>query len=270
MTVAGVGGRTREATRPRQWHAAARPVVGVLVIGLWVVWAVMAWQLEPRSVSAGQLRADLASGKVLTYRVTGEAQPREAWPPSSGGDGWETFDLDRVTDPGRDGTDQQPTGIEYWVDSRFAPTRHFDPDLVVGSSAEDHDPARSQQLVDELVEELRAGGVATLTFPAHSELVDRGAVFWPGWAALVLGLGSVLLHYRPTRVNRWGWLWLVVVPAFGLGLVALAVLELLRPSHVERPRMRGGRAFLLAIALTLLVELAAGEISRASDSLWIP
>ena len=115
----------------------------------------------------------------------------------------------------------------------FAQTRFFDANNVNSSLAADHAPASYEGLV----RELRAAGV-----PLESRELDRlpnqSAAFLWGWAAILLGFGSVLLVYRPTRVTRWGWLWLVYLLPFGLGLVALAVNELVRPAHARAPSAR--------------------------------
>ncbi len=277
MAVAGVDGNTREVSRVQVWAEAARPFVGVLVIGLWIVWAVVAWRVEPRSVDAEQLRSDIASGRVLTYRVTGEAHSSNAWLPSATGDGWDTLGLDVATGlPNQDPSQAPATGVVYWVDAPFAQTRFFDANNVNSSLAADHAPASYEGLV----RELRAAGV-----PLESRGLDRlpnqSAAFLWGWAAILLGFGSVLLVYRPTRVTRWGWLWLVYLLPFGLGLVALAVNELVRPAppappqldddgEPREPRIRGGRALLVGLALGLLVSVVAGEVSQSIDSLWVP
>ena len=290
MTVAGAEDRIVREPRIRVWGEAARPFVGVLVIALWVVWAVMAWRVEPRSVDAEQVRSDVASGQILTYRITGEERSQSAWLPSASGDGWDTIGLDEATGlPKAASITQAPTGIVYWVDGSFAQTRHYD-------------ASSSAVAYETLVQEMRAGGVPLERPDVDSHLPVADGYFIPGWLALLLGFGSVLLFYRPTRVTRWGWLWLVGGVPFGLGLVALAVLELVRPrprqrlrptpveptprvAHDREPgdhrapgddqeprggRMRGGRAFLLGLVLAVLLSVTAAEISGGTNTLWIP
>lgn len=266
--MVGVEGDARAGAGTREWVERARPVVGVLVIGLWLGWAVLAWWVEPRSVDVEQLRADIASGQIVTYRITGAEHPEEAWPPSATADGWDTFGLDEAT--GLPRANQVPaTGVIYWVEGSYAQIRHLD------ASAS---PVPWQNLVGEM----RAGGVP-LEAPLGFEPLYGDIPFGPGWGAILLGFGSVLLVYRPTRVTRWGWLWLTFGVPFGLGLVALTVGELLRPLRravapeptlpQARPveqRLRGGRAFLLALVLALLVSATAGQLSRSVEALWMP
>ena len=287
MTVVGVEDRTGWGPRIRVWGVAARPFVGVLVVLLWIAWAVLAWALEPRSVSADQVRADIASGQILTYRVTGLSHTDDAWLPSAGGDGWDTLGLDEMTGlPDEERYQQPATGILYWVDAPFAQTRHFDANDLQSPGL----PADPSVSYRGLVQEMRAGGVP-LTTVGPDQVPNLDLPFWPGWAALLLGFGSILLGYRPTRATRWGWFWLVYLVPAGLGLVALAVSDLIRPRSAsvavgpadekmldenrlqEKPvedRLRGGRAFLLGVVLALLIGVTAGEISRGTSSLWIP
>lgn len=277
VTVVGDDRDARVSAGTRQWLERARPIVGVLVIGLWLVWAVLAWWVEPRSVDVEQLRADIASGQIVTYRVTGTDRSERGWPPSATADGWDTLGLDEGTGlPSSEPGSAAVTGIQYWVEGSYAQTRH----LAASTS-----PVPWQNLVGEM----RAAGVPVAAPPGYQPL--HGDIpFGPGWAAILLGLGGVLLVYRPTRVTRWGWLWLTAMVPFGLGLVALAVGELVRPSTraggperagtqeqvqeqappVPEQRLRGGRAFLLALPVGILVSVTAGELSRSVDALWMP
>jgi hypothetical protein len=65
--------------------------------------------------------------------------------------------------------------------------------------------------------------------------------------------------------------------------VALAAGELVRPSRravaaepvepQEQPRehrLRGGRAFLLALVLNVLISVTVGQLSQSVDALWMP
>jgi hypothetical protein len=270
VTVVGHDRDARANAGGRQRLERARPVVGVLVIALWLVWAVLAWWVEPRSVGVEQLRADIASGEIVTYRITGADRSGQAWPPSAAADGWDTLGLDEATGlpgPGTDSADA--TGIQYWVEGSYAQTRHLE-------------ASTSRVPWQNLVGEMRAAGVPLGAPPGYQPL-HGDTPFGPGWAAILLGLGGVLLVYRPTRVTRWGWLWLTTIVPFGFGLVALAVGELVRPSrkasdpertepreHAPEQRLRGGRAFLLALAVGILVSVVAGELSRSIDGLWMP
>jgi hypothetical protein len=282
MTMAGVDSGARLGAAARGWGERARPVVGALVLVLWLVWAVLAWWVEPRSVTVDQLRDDLASGQIVTYRVTGTEQSSQAWLPSATADGWDTLALDEVTGLPRSGTGGVgATGIQYWVEGSYAQTRH----LEASTS-----PVPWQNLVGEM----RAVGVP-LEVPLSYQPLHGDIPFGPGWAAILLGLGSILLVYRPTRVTRWGWLWITAIVPFGLGLVALAAGELIRPSRTVlapaaaepvpsdaeevgtalppeplHERLRGGRAFLLALAVSILISVTAGEVSRSVHALWMP
>lgn len=262
MTAAGVDGGTRQRSRRREWVDAARPVVGVVVLLLWLAWAVLTWQLEPRTVSVPQVRADIASGQILTYRVTSGGHPKDAWLPSGTSDGWDTLGLDETTGLPDEGTDRaRATGIVYWVRAPYAQTRFFD----AGNSSNALGPDGNPTTYESLVREMRAGGVP-LESPELADLPNQDSAFFPGWGAIALGFGGVLFVYRPTRVNRWGWLWLMALVPYGLGLVALALVELLRPTAKPGPRWRGGRAFVLAWVLRLTI----GTIYLNTPPLWIP
>jgi hypothetical protein len=268
MTVVGDDRDARVSAGTRQWLVRARPVVGALVIALWLAWAVLAWWVEPRSVDVEQLRADIDSGQIVTYRITGAEHSVKSWPPSASDDSWDTLALDETTGLPK-GNQQPATGIIYWVDSSYGQTRHLD-------------AGRTAVPWENLVGEMRKAGVPLEARPTFQPLygdIPAG----PGWAAILVGFGSVLLVYRPTRVTRWGWLWLTFGVPFGLGLLALAVGELVRPSRgapsaaptepqerLPEQRLRGGRAFLLALVLGILVSVTAGELSRSVDALWMP
>jgi hypothetical protein len=120
---------------------------------------------------------------------------------------------------------------------------------------------------------LDAGVEVTYVDDPHGHTVPATLKGWrlPDWvracAALAL-LGTFLLLLTaptPWRANRWAWFWGFVLVA-PVGQMAFLVLGgptgLLPPRHPER-RVRGGRGFLLALAVGIAGSVALTSVGLA-------
>ena len=69
-----------------------RLVIGAFLIALYAAWAPQVWQQELRSVTAEQLRADLAAGEIRIFAVLPRVYENDAWPvdPAGGSAGGST------------------------------------------------------------------------------------------------------------------------------------------------------------------------------------
>jgi hypothetical protein len=54
----------QHAVRPASWW----PVIRTLLATVWAVWLVSSWWAAPRETGLAQVRADLAAGRVESYR----------------------------------------------------------------------------------------------------------------------------------------------------------------------------------------------------------
>ena len=82
----------------------------------------------------------------------------------------------------------------------------------------------------------------------------------------------MILWPAPRRGNRWFWFWVIGTP-LGLGVLAYAVLALLRPESPARPAERRWRGWVGLIGMLLVgVAVTVGlELLRdAVGPLWIP
>ena len=82
------------------------------------------------------------------------------------------------------------------------------------------------------------------------------------------GLWLLVAGPQPWRATRWSWFWLAAVPG---GPVAFLLLSGptpgVRPPRPERPRLTGGKALLLAIGLSILLDPLAGLAVQALSAL---
>jgi hypothetical protein len=240
-------------------------VLGLAVLALWATWAVLTWLSAPRFVTDEQLHADLAAGRIQTWRLATELHPERDWPPGAAGS-WSFGTLaQRETDGLPADWDRRPVeAVVYWVDGDVAPVR-FAGALPGG------DPLA-------LVSELRQAG-ATQTAPVTFQPPDRDRGAAWGLAAFALGLLVVLGNTRPTRGTRWFWFWLQWVP-LGLGTVAYAVVELVLPGGPprvwglrggsRRRRLLGWEGLFLLLASFLLVAGAASVLRDVAGPFLVP
>jgi hypothetical protein len=259
-----------------------RVVLAVLLLGRWALWATSTYQSQLRIAPATTFHDDLASGTVVPFRVATNVRHDRVWPPDGSPD---MVDLPATNE---DGTFVRPDGVSYgppptvvyWTDASVGAVRVLDANDSRTPSAE------------ALVQELREAGV-----PPAGPGND-----WPGdsadvWGLLTgaLALLAVVFGPVPTRGTRWFWFWVTGV-TWGLGVVAYAVAELLRPRpepHVDGSalegdgpedgsaasaelegvpgqRTRGWMGLLLAVVLGIALSVLGSEISQAVGGVWVP
>lgn len=247
-----------------------RLVLAVLLLGGWATWAVSTYQSQLRVVRADTFHEDLAAGDIIAFRAATNVRHDSSWLPDGSPD---VVDLPATNE---DGTIESPEGmttdppatVVYWTDAAVGAVRAVDVNDSRSPSA------------DVLIQELRQAGVR----PAGMANALPGDQADP-WG-LLTALFALVLVVRgplPTRGTRWFWFWMLGV-TWGLGVVAYAVLELLRPRpvsvvvegagphpepEVDR-RIRGGRGFLIGLVLSAVISVAGSELSRAVGGVWVP
>jgi hypothetical protein len=191
-----------------------RLVIGAFLIALYAAWAPQVWQQELRSVTAEQLRADLAAGEIRVFAVLPRDYENDAWPVDLAGGSAGGFD----THPEAGGTvGYLTTGDQIRLVAGIEEVQDDFRGLV--------EISEPTPLSETLVSELRAAGVP-----------QRGGLVPDSWTEPevygvplgALALLAVILGPAPRRGNRWFWFWVIGTP-LGLGVLAYAVLELLPP-----------------------------------------
>ncbi|QIM22731.1 hypothetical protein G7075_18935 [Phycicoccus sp. HDW14] len=237
-------------------------VFGTVMVALWVAWLVLTLVTQTRLVTPDRLEADLAAGRVVTWQVV-------QLDTSDEGSSWSRGVDFAVTVPSIDASVDDAfsapgsPAIAYWTDGWFAPVRVLDPSgLALGPH--------------EVAQWMRTAGV-----PTADRLEDPTIVFdrrqnWVVSAAaplLLMFLGSVLIGPAPTRGTRWFWFWQAWV-TFGLGVLAYAVWEQLRPA--PRPgtlgapaRMGGWRGLFVAILVSAIVGALVSALAGSTHWLWL-
>ncbi|MFG1919268.1 hypothetical protein [Micromonospora sp. NPDC048898] len=173
---------------------------------LWVLWAALAWWVEPRESTEAQLDRDLAGGRVVTFqRADGWADNGAYWgsrpDPRSSAHGW----------------------MLVWTvpngQTRYA---------MVGPPAAQSYPAGPDSSVDGRPD-ARLAAVAdpwgTAGAPAHR---IAGAAQLLAVVLPLLWLGRLIGGAPPLVGTRWFWFWIGLLP-FGLGVLAWSYRELWRP-----------------------------------------
>ncbi|MBM6402556.1 hypothetical protein [Phycicoccus sonneratiae] len=259
-TVARPPGGTTEASG-RVGRLRGDRAFGAVLVALWVAWLVLTLLTQTRLVTSDRLVDDLAAGRVVAWRVVqlDTSDDGRAW--SHGVE----YSLTDVTDD-VDAAFSEPgsPAIAYWTDGWFAPARVLDPNgLTVGPP--------------DVRERLLAAGVPTLERleDAPSVTADRRQN-WTAWAGaplLLLTLGSIVGGRAPTRGTRWFWFWQTWV-TFGLGVLAYAMLEQLRPAPapgtVGAPaRLGGWRGLGISILGSLVVAASADLLASNTHWLWL-
>lgn len=249
---------------PDGWRDPRRSdrVFGAVMVALWVAWLVLTLVTQTRLVTPDRLDADLAAGRVVTWQVVQLDTSDGGWswsrgvPHSATGAASEA-DLDQAF------SEAGNPAFAYWTDGWFAPARVLDPNgLVLGPQ--------------EVAQRLRAAGVPTVDRLQDPTLAFDLRQNWAAWAAaplLLMFLGSVLIGPAPTRGNRWFWFWQAWV-TFGLGVLAYAVWEQLRPapppgSPGAPTRMGGWRGVLVAVGVSVLVGALADGLVTGTHWLWL-
>lgn len=223
---------------------------------LWAAWAILTWQNAIRTVDVDRFHQDLASGEVLTYRVTANTRHDRPWPPS--GLGSTDFDTLALDDFGVPEGGQVADGLVYWMGSGVGRERIVPHDVFVTPYL---DPPRQA---------IEAGVRPVVLASDQAPTPDAGALY--GWAASALMVGA-LTAQNPRRSTRWFWFFFFQAP-LGLGAVAYAVSELAlrQPGFVmvgeqQRPR---GRAWpgLAGFAFAGLASILVGFATRGLRS-WL-
>ncbi|QKE83556.1 hypothetical protein [Arthrobacter sp. NEB 688] len=235
-------------------------VFGVVMVLLWVAWLVLTGMTQARLVSPDRLRDDLAAGRVTDWRFV-DVQ-------DVGRDGWAADPAvalpamrpDGTLDPEQEALGGRPS-VEYHVDSVLAPRRIVDPGTLGGGA-------------DAEAAVLRAAGVppAPHVFPFETAGPSREVVVFAALPLLLMMLVSVGVGPRPTRGSRWFWFWQLWVP-LGLGVLAYAVLEQVRPAPAlgagQRPRRGGWLGLGVAILSGVLVAGVLTTLADATHWLWL-
>lgn len=201
--------------RPRP---AIRLTVGIALVLLWAAALVLPWVQGFRVVTAEQLREDVAAERVVDQARVEVSGQFGRW--------WQRTVLDASTEP--------EALLAYRTDGggvRLVAGAERSPERVVLGERPTAEETRG------LAEVLEADGIPTANPWAWQSAWTAGPLL--GWALPLIGLGLVVLGPRPTRGNRWGWFWLLGLPA-GLGVALYAWSEWLRPARTPPLRRWGG------------------------------
>ncbi|MGG5257667.1 hypothetical protein [Phycicoccus avicenniae] len=244
--------------RPEAWpEHTGRRLFGAVLVALWVTFVVLAAANQLRLVTPDRFADDLAQSRVVTWRIitlagSDDTRGWAATPQYGVPAALPNGDLDREQPPlgGRE-------ALAYFVDSSLSRMRVVDPDRG--------DPGL-------LVARLREAGVpAALSRPALDELTappsDVAAL--PALGLGGLFLAGILVGPAPRRGTRWFWFWQAWV-TLGVGVLAYAVLELLRPAAVGSvTRQRGWVGFVAAVGASLVLAAALTGLADATHWLWV-
>jgi hypothetical protein len=219
-----------------------------LLVALWVVTVAAAWWSAPRPVSADQLRADLAAGRITSFVQA---------------DGWD--ETDRFLGLEHSRPRQSDGGwLRVWgTDSRQV--RYTGPGLGPPPAGTSGDEATGSR-VGTLTAELRAAGIRS-DWPPHPSLEGIVSVL----AAVLALVWLVILLSGPPPVlgTRWFWFWAGLAP-FGLGIVAWLALERpwIRPE--PRERRRGLSGFAITVLASFAVPLLALALRQLLGTFVVP
>jgi hypothetical protein len=226
-----------------------RRVTGLVLVVGWVVWLALAWVAEVRLVPVATLDEDLGAGRVVAFREVLLEPPGsdDGWVESPGIGYWTVDSLGRLDDDSAvDGTGASVT-VTYWVDGPVANQRVLD----LGG-----DRAAAAAAGDRLRE---AGVPPDLSF--GSDFIgtpDRDGQL--AWVLALVTFGLIVLGPRPGRGTRWFWFWLLMAP-LGLGVLAYAVVELVRPGrHRGTDAGRGRYGGLAGLLVAVLGSVLIGEL----------
>ncbi|WP_147457328.1 hypothetical protein [Micromonospora sp. CV4] len=222
---------------------------------LWVLWAGLAWWVEPRESTVDQLDRDLAAGRVVTFQraygwVDDDAywgsRPRPQYDTQGGLLAWSV-----------------PTGqIRYaFVDPPARePAATPSPSGAASTGTPgDYRPGSRDARLAEVAGPWQADGAL-----AH-RIADTAALL--AAVLVLLWLARLVTGAPPMVGTRWFWFWVGLLP-FGLGVLAWSYREVWRPPSAPVPgRGSGWRGFgwlvLGGIGLALLVAGARGLLGAA-------
>ncbi|MBQ1014450.1 hypothetical protein KBX53_26620 [Micromonospora sp. M51] len=222
------GGRWRVVSVALRW---ALPV-------LWVLWAALAWWVEPRESTEAQLDRDLAAGRVVTYQRA---------------NGWDDDDPYWGSQP-----DLRPAE-QGWMITWTVPsgqTRY--------ASVQPPDPQPYSAGSDRLARTGLDARLAAVADPWHAggDVPSRIATTAGLLAGVLtlLWLGRLIVGAPPLAGTRWFWFWVGLLP-FGVGVLAWTYREVWRPPPAPVPgRGSGWRGFgwliLAGVGISLLVSVA--------------
>lgn len=257
------------AVAPR-WHRQGALILGLVLVGGWLVWALLTWQAQVRYVTVEDLKSDVADGHVTSYLIVSNVRPTLTWPPAGTGDLFDLPAFDASGNVERTPGNASPT-LMYFTDHRVGPVRVLD-------------PGRFSAEAEMYAQELRTSGVpdargTDMDLPLPD---DRHQLLGLGLG--VLALGSVLFAPRPGLGTRFFWFWIIGTVG-GLGVLAYAVCEPLRQARAatavddpgqpgERPadrrRLRGWQGLLLALAVSALLMVMVGARGTNLDGVLFP
>jgi len=257
---------TAPRTAARAWGMAPqlRAAVAVVVVGLWIAWAVLTWQGSERLVTDEQFHADLSAGRIETWRLATDLRHQRSWPPD-GSPAWDYGLVAQDEDSGMpSSSDPRPvSGLVYWVHETVGPTR------IAGTG-----PGAGPL---SLMSQLQSAGVSQRPLSYEARPADHGDQW--GMGAFLLALVAVVVGPRPSRGTRWFWFWVQWVP-WGLGTVLYAVAELVRPGGpmrvvgrtgtVGRRRLLGWEGVVAVVLGGFLVAAVSGGLRSALGPMWVP
>ncbi|MBM0277745.1 hypothetical protein [Micromonospora tarensis] len=204
---------------------------------LWVLWAGLAWWVEPRESTEAQLDRDLAAGRVVTYQRA---------------DGW----ADGAYWGSR--PDPQPAArgwLHVWTvpsgQIRYAPVEPPDAESYPAEPDLSAHAVRDARLAA-VAGPWQSGGDSAHRIAATAGLLSG--------ALTVLWLGRLVGGAPPRAGTRWFWFWVGLLPV-GVGVLAWTYRELWRPpSTAVGDRGSGWRGVgwlvLAGIGISLLVSVA--------------
>ena len=197
-----------------------RQVLGAAAVLAWAIWLIAMWVTQPRVVPPSQLEADLAQGRVTSFGVVRLVESDGSFFISGGR---------TSVEPAGDGRDALGTvdewsssdgrlSVAFWVVLSVADLWVIDPDRAA--------PPELEAIADRLGAAAVEDRTRSLTYSTFSDGVSKADV-----AISLVALLVVVMGPRPGRGTRWFWFWLIWLP-FGLGLLAFAVFEVLRPPRL--------------------------------------
>jgi hypothetical protein len=259
-----------------------RVLLALVLLGGWVTWAAITYQQQLRVVSVDTFHDDLAGGDIVAFRPATNVRHDKVWLPDGSPD---AVDLPATNEDGtlepHDGVTYGPLPtVVYWTDSAVGPVRVLSQDDPRSPSAEG------------AIQELRDAGVPPAG-PGNDWPSDTGDIW--GLLTALVALAAVVMGPAPTRGTRWFWFWLLGL-TWGLGVVAYAVAELVRPRAVplvaggaakaERAgpdgaiadevgagspeRLRGWTGLLIGLAVGFVLSALGSAFSQAVGGVWVP
>ncbi|MET7707690.1 hypothetical protein [Micromonospora sp. NPDC005413] len=204
---------------------------------LWVLWAALAWWVEPRESTEAQLDRDLATGQVVTF------QRAYGW---NDDPYWGSRPEPQYATNGAMLAWTVPNGRTRYafVEPPASDSYPVEPDPTVGAG--------------------RDARLAAVAGPWHADgalthrIADAAALL--AGVLTLLWLGRLIGGAPPLIGTRWFWFWVGLLP-FGVGVLAWSYRELWRPPSASVPdRGSGWRGFgwlvLAGVGIAILVSAA--------------